>query len=120
MKDWLQGKIDKLGKYSVKVKKNFYNYPLFPTTVRVYDDDDPLHLQANSIRFALLKKNIGKQDHYAAAYGGLNYIRFYNDESVTIRSLSLSNSIRFNFRKGNWWRQTYLPTHKQSFNITFT
>ena len=48
--------------------------------------------EAAYIECDVLKRPMGKQDHYAAAYGGLNYIRFYNDESVTIRSLSLSNS----------------------------
>ena len=33
---------------------------------------------------------MGKQDHYAAAIGGLNYIRFNNDDSVNIKSIDLS------------------------------
>ena len=40
---------------------------------------------------------MGKQDHYAAAYGGLNYIRFYNDESVTVRPINLSKDNLENF-----------------------
>ncbi len=46
--------------------------------------------EASYIECDVLKRPMGKQDHYAAAYGGFNYIRFYNDESVTIRPLSIS------------------------------
>ncbi|MBC8487295.1 MAG: hypothetical protein H8D45_14795 [Bacteroidetes bacterium] len=49
--------IKKLGKYSVKVSKQFYNPPLFSKIVTVYDDEDPLSMQSNSIRFSLLKKD---------------------------------------------------------------
>lgn len=40
-----------------------------------------------------LGKPIGKQDQYAAAYGGLNYIEFNPDESVTVEKL-LVNSLQ--------------------------
>ena len=33
---------------------------------------------------------MGKQDHYAAAYGGINYIRFYDDETVTVRPINMT------------------------------
>lgn len=39
-----------------------------------------------------LKEPIGKQDQYAAAYGGLNFIRFNSDESVDIEPIKISNS----------------------------
>ena len=41
--------------------------------------------EAARIEIDILKRSMGKQDHYAAAFGGLNYIRFNSDESVTIR-----------------------------------
>lgn len=66
-------KIDKLGKYSVKVKKDFYNPPLFPKIVSVYDDEDPLHFQSNSVRFALLKKDIGQAKLRSAIIPGLGH-----------------------------------------------
>ena len=62
--------IDKLGIYSVKVNKNFYNNPIFPKKVWVYDDEDPRHIQSNSIRFALLKKDIGRAKKKSAIIPG--------------------------------------------------
>ena len=32
---------------------------------------------------------MGKQDHYAAAFGGLNYFRFNDDQTVTIKPLAV-------------------------------
>lgn len=37
---------------------------------------------ASYIEIDLLKRNIGKQDHYASSFGGLNTFRFNRDESV--------------------------------------
>lgn len=38
-----------------------------------------------------LGEPIGKQDQYAAAYGGLNFIRFNADDSVDIEPIKISN-----------------------------
>lgn len=43
--------------------------------------------EASNIEIELCKKPIGKQDQYAAAYGGLNYIRFNPDDSVTVEPI---------------------------------
>ena len=40
--------------------------------------------EACRIEIEILGKPIGKQDQYAAAFGGLNYIRFNPDESVDV------------------------------------
>jgi D-glycero-alpha-D-manno-heptose-7-phosphate kinase len=45
---------------------------------------DKLARQACTIEIEILGKPIGKQDQYAAAYGGLNYVRFDADESVAV------------------------------------
>jgi D-glycero-alpha-D-manno-heptose-7-phosphate kinase len=44
---------------------------------------------ACNVEINLLKEPIGKQDQYAAAYGGLNYIRFNADESVQVEPVVL-------------------------------
>jgi D-glycero-alpha-D-manno-heptose-7-phosphate kinase len=43
---------------------------------------DELAKQACRIEIDLLKKPIGRQDQYAAAFGGLNYFRFNPDDTV--------------------------------------
>jgi len=40
--------------------------------------------EASEIEIDILKNPIGKQDHYIAAYGGLQYIQFNPDESVYV------------------------------------
>lgn len=46
---------------------------------------EKLAREACQIELDVLGKPIGKQDQYAAAYGGLNYIRFNSDESVDVQ-----------------------------------
>ena len=48
---------------------------------------EKLAKQAAEIEMDILKRNIGKQDHYAAAYGGLNVITFNPDESVNVNPI---------------------------------
>ena len=45
--------------------------------------------EACHIEMELLGMPIGKQDQYAASFGGLNYIKFDADESVSLESLPL-------------------------------
>ena len=40
--------------------------------------------QAAKIEVDILKRNMGKQDHYAATYGGLNIFTFCPDETVEV------------------------------------
>ncbi|WP_312038044.1 GHMP family kinase ATP-binding protein [Pelotomaculum terephthalicicum] len=49
--------------------------------------------EACSIEIKELKEPIGKQDQYAAAYGGLNVIEFNPDGSVNVQPLMLSKEI---------------------------
>jgi len=43
---------------------------------------------ACQIEIRVLRKPIGKQDQYATAFGGLNYIRFYSDNSTSITPIN--------------------------------
>lgn len=48
---------------------------------------EQLASEAADIEINCLKKPIGKQDQYAAAFGGLQYIRFYPDETVSVEAV---------------------------------
>lgn len=47
--------------------------------------------EACALEIDILKAPIGKQDQYAAAFGGVNYIRFNPDESVNVAPVSLDH-----------------------------
>lgn len=50
--------------------------------------------EACRIEIDVLGGTIGKQDQYAAAFGGVNRISFHGDESVTVNPLTLSEEVR--------------------------
>ncbi len=49
--------------------------------------------EAAHIEIDVLKRPIGKQDHYAAAFGGLNFFCFQSDGSVTVESQRLPDGV---------------------------
>jgi D-glycero-alpha-D-manno-heptose-7-phosphate kinase len=49
--------------------------------------------RAFSIAHHVLGRHVGKQDEYAAAFGGLNYISFHRDGSTEVKPLELDNVI---------------------------
>ena len=49
---------------------------------------------ASYIEIEILKRNIGKQDHYAAAFGDINAIYFNSDESVRVEPVFYNPDIR--------------------------
>ncbi len=55
--------------------------------------------EACNIEIEFLKEPIGKQDQYAAAYGGLNYIRFNSDERVFVEPVISSEAIIDEFNR---------------------
>ncbi len=48
---------------------------------------------AAKIEIDILKRNIGKQDHYAAALGDFNIIEFYKSENVKIKKQNLKKKL---------------------------
>ncbi len=47
--------------------------------------------EACEIEIDIIGKPIGKQDHYAAAFGGINEIIFYKNEDVKVTKVDLAN-----------------------------
>ena len=61
-----------------------------------------LAMAAANIEINILGRSIGKQDHFAAAYGGFNIFTFNNDESVSIENLLVPSQIK-NYLKNNFF-----------------
>lgn len=57
-------------------------------------DKELLAKEACNMEIDVLKEPIGKQDQYAAAYGGLNYFQFRKDGGVDVEPLCLSNDVK--------------------------
>jgi D-glycero-alpha-D-manno-heptose-7-phosphate kinase len=51
---------------------------------------ETLARKACAIEINILKEPIGKQDQYAAAYGGLNFMTFHPDETVSVEPVIIS------------------------------
>jgi D-glycero-alpha-D-manno-heptose-7-phosphate kinase len=58
-----------------------------------------LAAEACVIEIDRVGERIGKQDQYAAAYGGLNHIRFGEDGSVTVEPVACSERARAEFER---------------------
>lgn len=56
-----------------------------------YSSAEKLASLACDIEIKKLKSPIGKQDQYAAAYGGLNFITFNSDDSTKVEKLIMSD-----------------------------
>ena len=59
-----------------------------------YRSPDQLAREACHLEIDVLKKPIGKQDQYAAACGGMNYIQFNPDETVFVDPIICSLQTR--------------------------
>ena len=56
-------------------------------------------MEACEIEIEILGNPIGKQDQYAAAYGGFNYIQFNKDESVFVDPIICEREARVQLNK---------------------
>ena len=43
--------------------------------------------EAATIEIDVLKRLIGKQDHYAAAFGSINFFKFHSDEKISVKPI---------------------------------
>ncbi len=64
-----------------------------------YVSKERLASEACDIEIAQLKNPIGKQDQYAAAYGGLNFIQFRRDGSVEVEPVIMQEDARRQLEK---------------------
>ena len=76
---------------TVGLLKALYAYSGVPV------DPERLAREACELEIVRLGHRIGKQDQYAAAYGGLNFIRFFPDERVEVEPVVLSEGLREEF-----------------------
>lgn len=60
---------------------------------RQYASKEALAAEACRMEIDVLKEPIGKQDQYAAAFGGLNVFRFNANETVTVEPLYLKKEV---------------------------
>lgn len=58
---------------------------------------ETLAMQACEIEIGVLGKPIGKQDQYIAAYGGLRFIEFHADETVSVTTVPMDDDKRRRF-----------------------
>ena len=83
---------------------------------------EDLAREACEIEIDILKEPIGKQDQYASAYGGLNYIRFNKDETVFVNPVickkqtkeKLSNNLLMFYVGGKRKASTILKDSKKN------
>lgn len=71
--------------FTVGVLHNIY------TVLGIDVSKEQLAQEACEIEIDILKEPIGKQDQYAAAYGGLNIFRFNSDGTVTTEPIKLQS-----------------------------
>ncbi|MCP4265484.1 MAG: GHMP kinase [Candidatus Brocadiaceae bacterium] len=71
--------------------------------------------EACEIEIDILKEPIGKQDQYAVSYGGINYIKFNNDESVFVEKILCSAETKELLRKS--LLMFYLGGNRKASNI---
>lgn len=55
---------------------------------------EQLAREACDIEINILKKPIGKQDQYIAAYGGISFIKFKKDDSVELEKINIQNGLK--------------------------
>jgi D-glycero-alpha-D-manno-heptose-7-phosphate kinase len=73
---------------TVGLLNSFYHYQGIQPTA------EQLAKEACEIEIDILKKPIGKQDQYIAAYGGISFIKFNEDDTVEIERINIQNGLK--------------------------
>jgi D-glycero-alpha-D-manno-heptose-7-phosphate kinase len=73
---------------TVGLLNSFYHYRGIQPTA------EQLAKEACEIEIDILKKPIGKQDQYIAAYGGLSFIKFNKDDTVEVERVNIHNGMK--------------------------
>lgn len=73
---------------TVGLLNSFYHYHGMQPTA------EQLAKEACEIEIDILKKPIGKQDQYIAAYGGISFIIFNKDDTVEIERINIQNGLK--------------------------
>jgi D-glycero-alpha-D-manno-heptose-7-phosphate kinase len=60
----------------------------------IFEPKSVLAQRACDIELVKLQEPIGKQDQYGCAMGGINFIEFHPDDSVTVQPVPLTNTMR--------------------------
>ena len=47
---------------------------------------------ASKIEVDILKRRIGRQDHYSTCYGGLNFIDFFKNDKIKVSKININNN----------------------------
>lgn len=74
--------------FTVGLIHNLRHWKMLPVTKEL------LAAEACDVEINRLGEPIGRQDQYAAAYGGFNLFRFRTDHSVVVQPISLSGELR--------------------------
>ena len=73
---------------TVGLLNSFYHYQGIQPTA------EQLAKETCEIEIDILKKPIGKQDQYIAAYGGISFIKFNEDDTVEIERINIQNGLK--------------------------
>jgi D-glycero-alpha-D-manno-heptose-7-phosphate kinase len=73
----------------LKTLTTYLNRPLSKSALA----EEAFHVARN-----VLGRRVGKQDEYAAAFGGLNYIQFDPEGSVQVEPVEVAENIKINFQ----------------------
>lgn len=85
------------------------------TYKREYISKEHLAREACKVEIDILKEPIGKQDQYAASYGGLNHIQFNSDETVFVEPTVCKQKVKEQLERN--LMMFYVSHHRKASDI---